>query len=94
MKLLWDFFGPDAERTAVHFEKHLVQFLGSNGQPDLPRGTESAGAGHHAAYCIVPEALVEPMKRALRPNRMLPDEAAQVGETKPKVTSETDAGDP
>lgn len=73
MKLLWDFFGPDAERTAAHFEKHLVQFLTNSGHPELTRGTESAGAGHHAAYCIVPEALVDAMKLALRPNRMLPD---------------------
>lgn len=71
MKLLWDFFGPDAERTATHFEKHLTQFLTDNGHAELPRGTESAGPGHHAAYCIVPEALLEPMKSALRPNRLL-----------------------
>ncbi len=73
MKLLWDFFGPDAERTAVHFEQHLTQFLTSNGHAELTRGTESAGAGHQAAFCIVPEALVDPMKRALRPNRVVPD---------------------
>lgn len=73
MKLLWDFFGPDAERTAVHFEQHLTQFLTSNGHPELTRGTESAGAGHHAAFCVVPENLVDPMKRALRPNRVVPE---------------------
>lgn len=75
MKLCWDFFGPAAQTTAIHFEKHLVQFLTANGHPELSPGTESAGPGHHAAYCQVPEALVEPMKRALRPNRLIPDDA-------------------
>lgn len=72
MKLCWDFFGPDAQRTAEHFEKHLTQFLTANGHPELTRGTESSGAGHHAAYCIVPESLLDAMKRSLRPNRVLP----------------------
>ncbi len=75
MKLCWDFFGPDAERTAAHFEQHLTQFLTANGHPELVRGTESAGEGHHAAYCLVPEALVDPVKRALRPNRVLSEVA-------------------
>jgi hypothetical protein len=73
MKLLWDFFGPNAERTALHFEKHLVEFLTNNGRHDLPRGTESAGEGHYAAYCVVPGELVDTLQRALRPNRLLPD---------------------
>lgn len=76
MKLYWDFFGPDAQTTAAHFVKHLTQFLENNGQSSLERGTESAGDGHHAAYCCVPDSLVEPMKRALRPNRLIPDVTA------------------
>lgn len=90
MKLLWDFFGPDAERTAVHFEKHLTQFLIGNGHPDLSRGTESAGAGHYGAYCIVPETLLDAMKRALRPNRILPDPGAE----EVLATSANDPSDP
>lgn len=72
LKLYWDFWGPDAERTAVHFEKHLREFLANNGQGEVPFGNESAHEGHHAAFCVIPSSLLEAMKRSLRPSRVLP----------------------
>ena len=29
-RYFWDFFGPDAERTAQHFRRHLDEFLEKN----------------------------------------------------------------
>ena len=30
LRFHWDFFGPDAQPTAEHFCKHLMEFCGSN----------------------------------------------------------------
>lgn len=72
LKLYWDFFGPDARPTALHFEKHLQQFLANNGQTSVPFGNESAHEGHHAAFCVIPSSSLEAMRQSLRPNRVLP----------------------
>lgn len=72
LKLYWDFWGPHAERTALHFEQHLRQFLANNGQAAVPSGNESAQEGHHAAFCVIPSSLLNAMKTSLRPNRVLP----------------------
>jgi hypothetical protein len=72
LRLYWDFWGPHAEHTAVHFQKHLRQFLVSNGQPEVPIGNESAHSGHHSAFCTIPKSLLEAMTKSLRPNRVLP----------------------
>jgi type II secretory pathway component PulM len=72
LKLYWDFWGPHAERTAVHFEKHLQQFLANNGHAEVPVGNESAHSGHHAAFCVIPNSLLDAIKQSLRPNRVLP----------------------
>jgi uncharacterized protein len=65
----WDFFGPNATGTATHFEKHLQEFLRKNAVAGCSTGTESAGEGHLAAYCVTPAAAVELVERALKPKR-------------------------
>jgi hypothetical protein len=70
-KLLWDFFGPHAERTASHFRTHLEQFLTEHQLAPLPTGLESAGQGHQAVYCEVSGPAQDTLKKALRPNRAL-----------------------
>jgi Mn-containing catalase len=72
MKLLWDFFGPHAERTASHFKTHLEQFLSQHALTGLTTGLESAGDGHKAAYCVAQGDALEKLKASLRPNRALP----------------------
>jgi uncharacterized protein len=66
---LWDFFGPNAQGTATHFEKHLKEFLQKNALEGCATGTESEGEGHMAAYCVTPIAAVAVVERALRPKR-------------------------
>ena len=65
---LWDFFGPNAEGTAAHFEVHLREFLDKHGITGAETGTESEGEGHRATRCSVREAnpLIE---QALKPRR-------------------------
>jgi hypothetical protein len=65
---LWDFFGPNAEGTAAHFEIHLQQFLAENGITGCETGTESEGEGHRAARCAAPEPN-QAIEKALRPRR-------------------------
>ena len=66
---LWDFFGPNATGTATHFEKHLREFLQKNGVEGCETGTESAGEGHLAAFCVTPSPSVELIEKSLRPRR-------------------------
>jgi uncharacterized protein len=68
----WDFYGPNAPGTATHFEKHLREFLAKNSLEGCTTGTESAGAGHMAAYCVPPPAARDPIARSLRPTRRTP----------------------
>lgn len=70
-KYLWDFFGPHAERTARHFEQHLLEFLSKNELAVESTGLESAGHNHHAAFCIAAPESQRPIETALRPNRNL-----------------------
>jgi hypothetical protein len=68
-RYFWDFFGPDAERTAQHFRRHLDEFLEQHACAGCATGTESAGAGHFAAFCATPPEHDELVLRSLRPRR-------------------------
>lgn len=68
---LWDFFGPNAESTAKHFQKHLNGFLSQHDISDCETGVRSEQAGHFAAFCRAPIAREESLVRALRPQRAL-----------------------
>jgi hypothetical protein len=65
----WDFFGADAEQTAVHFRRHLDEFLAREGLEGCETGTGSEQAGHHETWCRAPEALEPVLVRSLRPQR-------------------------
>ena len=67
----WDFFGPRAELTPVHFRKHLEEFLLQNAIVGCETGVESQQPGHFAAYCRAPREHHESLIAGLRPQRML-----------------------
>lgn len=67
----WDFFGPNAERTAAHFKQHLDQFLEKNALLGCETGTRSERAGHFAAFCRAPESVESALVQSLRPQRAL-----------------------
>lgn len=64
----WDFFGPQAQKTAEHFRHHLDEFLKKNTCPG-ETGLGSEGAGHAAVSCRVSPDWFERLERALRPKR-------------------------
>lgn len=61
IRLLWDFYGPNAERTAQHFERHLKEFL-LNHELSVATGCQALGENHWCASCDppdVPSAMLE-----------------------------------
>jgi hypothetical protein len=54
IRFLWDFFGPRAEGTAKHFEKHLLQFLAANSLT-LPTGVLQESENHVVVFCDPPD---------------------------------------
>lgn len=67
-RYFWDFFGPQAARTAEHFQRHLDEFLKKNscaGETSL----ESRGEGHSAVACRVESEWFERIERTLKPKR-------------------------
>ncbi len=69
LRLLWDFYGPNAEPTAMHHQKHLSEFLARNsveGHPELERDE-----GRVSVFLDLPHALAEQVARALRPRRVI-----------------------
>lgn len=71
IRFLWDFFGPRAEGTAQHFEKHLLQFLNQHDLA-LPTGLLTESDNHVVVFCDPTEPIADQIGRALRPNRALP----------------------
>lgn len=70
----WDYYGPDAEGTARHFRVHLDDYIARSALVGCETGTESAGAGHCAAWCRTPDAARDAILR-LRPRRAAPASA-------------------
>jgi hypothetical protein len=71
IRLIWDFFGPDAERTARHHARHLEGFVAREQVADTASGAEAGNPGHWMAYLIVNQGDVPPLRQALRPQRGL-----------------------
>lgn len=68
----WDFFGPDAEKTAKHFEKHVAEFAALEQLKIDSSGSFQADA-HHTCYWIetMDANHTEHIKKRLRPRRSL-----------------------
>jgi len=64
----WDFFGPRAQGTAEHFERHVRQFLEQHACP-AETALESSGQGHAAVRCVVPLEWAERIELSLKPKR-------------------------
>ncbi|SDL77441.1 hypothetical protein SAMN04488034_11132 [Salinimicrobium catena] len=69
LKLIWDFHGPDAERTAQHHAIHLKEYLLKNGSSSNISGSESVSDNHFIAYLVIEEKLMPPVRDALKPHR-------------------------
>lgn len=69
LKLIWDFKGPDAARTAEHHAIHLKEFAGKNGLSAELSGIEAVSQMHSIAFLIVQEKDMPAVRDALKPHR-------------------------
>jgi hypothetical protein len=68
----WDFFGPRAEGTARHFQRHLEEFLARESVDGCATAVEAPRAGQWTVTCRTPEGATDTVRRALRPRREQP----------------------
>ena len=69
IKMIWDFRGPSAEKTAAHHEIHLRDYLKMNNKTDRKTGFEKIGDFHFIAFMIVEKSEMKPIRDALKPHR-------------------------
>ncbi len=72
VQLIWDFFGPHAERTAEHHHRHVRDFVQRESVPCVEAGSRREGEKHWIAWLTVAPGEVERLRQALRPQRGLP----------------------
>lgn len=69
LKLIWDFRGPDANRTAQHHEKHLKEYIILERLSITTTGIEEFTEIHSSAFMVVTESEMKPVRNALKPHR-------------------------
>jgi hypothetical protein len=65
----WDFFGPRAEGTARHFQRHLEEFLAREGVVGCTTDVHGSSPNQWTVSCRTPANAAEPVRRARRPRR-------------------------
>ena len=68
IKLIWDFRGPDAVKTAEHHAKHLAQYKEKH-KLGIATGEDTLNEYYAIAYFIVIESEMILVRDALRPHR-------------------------
>ena len=70
IKLIWDFRGPVAHKTAEHHEIHLKDFIKTE-ELDLLNitGVERISEMHSSAFWVVPESDMKKFRDILKPHR-------------------------
>jgi hypothetical protein len=69
LKLIWDFKGPDASRTAAHHLIHLDEYVESEKVDSIATGVEEINDRHHIAYIALEEEHMPAVRDALKPHR-------------------------
>lgn len=69
IKLIWDFRGPDALKTAEHQELHLKQFIVAEQLPVSVTGFEKINEFHAVAFMVVNDELMRKLRDVLKPHR-------------------------
>lgn len=69
LKLIWDFRGPVALKTAEHHEKHLKEFISIEKLDLKITGFEELSNMHSIAYMVVNEKDMIPVRDTLKPHR-------------------------
>jgi hypothetical protein len=69
IKLIWDFRGPEAAKTAEHHEKHLKEYIAIEKLPLNITGFEIINEMYAIAYMVVTDEHMIQVRDALRPHR-------------------------
>tara|TARA_R110000868_G_scaffold175817_1_gene413043 strand:- start:529 stop:765 length:237 start_codon:yes stop_codon:yes gene_type:complete len=69
LKLIWDFRGPNAERTADHHVIHLKEYIIIQKLDVSITGVEKLTDMHCIAFMVVNEEYMKPIRDALKPHR-------------------------
>ena len=69
IKVIWDFYGPDAERTAEHHARHLAEYIRENNISLNITGFELVRQGYCMAFMVIEEKEVKQVRDALKPHR-------------------------
>lgn len=69
IKLIWDFRGPVALKTAEHHEKHLKEFIAIEELALNITGFEEVNEMHSLAYMVVNETNMIIVRDTLKPHR-------------------------
>ena len=69
LKLIWDFRGPNGQRTAEHHLIHLKEYIAAEKLDISITGVEILSDMHAIAFLVVDEAGMKPIRDALKPHR-------------------------
>ena len=69
IKLIWDFRGPAAQKTAEHHEIHLKEYIAIEKLPLEITGFETINDMHAIAFVVVTDAEMIQVRDALKPHR-------------------------
>lgn len=69
IKLIWDFRGPAAARTAEHHEKHLKEYIAIEKLPLNITGFDVISDMHAIAWMVVTDDYMITVRDALKPHR-------------------------
>ncbi|MDP5082318.1 MAG: hypothetical protein NWP87_06650 [Winogradskyella sp.] len=69
LKLIWDFRGPVAHKTAEHHLIHLKEYIASQKLDITITGVEAISDMHSLAFLVVDESEMKPIRDALKPHR-------------------------
>ncbi|SFS67941.1 hypothetical protein SAMN04487906_1309 [Zhouia amylolytica] len=69
IKLIWDFRGPAAKKTAEHHLIHLQEYLALENIPFIVTDIESLSEFHTIAYIAVEEIYMKKIRDELKPHR-------------------------
>ncbi len=69
LKLIWDFRGPNASKTAEHHEIHLKEYITIRNLDTNITGFEIINNMQAIAYMVVNEEDMKPVRDALKPHR-------------------------
>lgn len=69
LKLIWDFRGPEALKTAEHHEIHLKEYIKMEQLNIEITGFQFLNDMHAIAFMVVPEDKMKPIRDALKPHR-------------------------